>query len=321
MNLDNVRSENFLALKYNQNIFDEILKLPQFECDIDFGDVIKISQKNQNEIFNANYLNRNFLSNFAFKNPLKNDENFQSNILKVAKMLKPWRKGPFEIFDTFIDSEWKSFIKFNILKPHLNLQDKIVCDVGCNNGYYLFKMSNLNPKKLIGFDPSIRTFLQFLFLEKFINSGIFYELLGVEHLPFYHHKFDTIFCLGVIYHRSDPVKMLKNLKISLNPKGEIFLDTMFLDMDGDFALIPKNTYSKISNIYFVPTISALQNWCEKAKFKNFEILATSKTNLNEQRKTEWIDGESLENFLDPNDENKTIEGYPAPKRVYVKLTI
>jgi tRNA (mo5U34)-methyltransferase len=49
-----------------------------------------------------------------------------------------------------------------------------------------------------------------------------------------------------------------------------------------------------------------------------EILETMKTEPNEQRKTEWIDTQSLEDFLDPNDPEKTIEGYPAPKRVYIK---
>lgn len=320
MNLQDIKNRNFLALNQenNKKILQAILELPQFECDVKFDDIIEVKKKCQ--ICDLSFLDRNLPQNFI-QNFQNNDKNFETQILKIAKMLKPWRKGPFKIFDTFIDSEWKSFIKFNILKPHLDLDDKLIADIGCNNCYYLFKMSEFKTKKLVGFDPGIRTFLQFLFLEKFINSKIFYELLGVEDLPFYKQKFDTIFCLGVIYHRSDPVKMLKELKISLNPQGEVFLDTMFLDMNGDFALVPKNRYSKISNIYFIPTISALQNWCEKAKFKNFEILATSKTDLNEQRKTEWIDGESLENFLDPNDKNFTIEGYPAPKRVYVKITI
>ncbi|MEE6530649.1 DUF1698 domain-containing protein, partial [Campylobacter coli] len=30
---------------------------------------------------------------------------------------------------------------------------------------------------------------------------------------------------------------------------------------------------------------------------------------------------SLENFLDPNDKNLTIEGYEAPKRVYVRIKV
>jgi len=115
--------------------------------------------------------------------------------------------------------------------------------------------------------------------------------------------------------------MLKELKMALNPGGELFLDTMYIDMEGDFALSPKDRYSKIPNIYFVPTLSALQNWCERAKFKDFTLLETKATDLNEQRKTQWIDGESLGNFLDPNDSTKTVEGYPAPKRAYVRVKI
>ena len=183
------------------------------------------------------------------------------------------------IDDIYIDSEWQSFIKFNILAPHLNLAGKSVADVGCNNGYYMFKMLEYGPKSITGFDPSVHTYLQFAFLNKFIRSNIAYELLGVKNLPEFGVKFDTIFCLGVIYHRSDPIKMLKELKMALNPGGELFLDTMYIDMDGDFALSPKDRYSKIPNIYFVPTLSALQNWCERAKFRDFTLLDTKATDL------------------------------------------
>ncbi len=92
-----------------------------------------------------------------------------------------------------------------------------------------------------------------------------------------------------------------------------------IDGDEPHALCPAKTYSKIPNIYFVPTIKALQNWSEKAKFSSFEVLEIKKTDTNEQRRTEWILGESLGDFLDPNNPELTIEGYPAPKRVYVKL--
>lgn len=297
MELNEIRKAKFKEIEFEiyKPIYEQILKLSQCDTKCEINDIIKI---------NGNVTSK-----------------FQNDILQTAKMLKPWRKGPFEIFDTFIDSEWQSFIKFNILKPFLNIDEKVVADIGCNNGYYLFRMLEMKAKKLVGFDPSIRTYLQFLFINKFVKSDIQFELLGVEHLPFYEHKFDTILCLGVIYHRSDPVKMLKDLKMSLNSGGEVFLDTMYLEDDGEFALVPKNTYSKMSNVHFIPTIKALQNWCEKAKFKEFEILATKDTDLSEQRKTEWIDGESLGDFLDPKDNTKTIEGYPAPKRVYVRVSL
>ncbi|MCR4941242.1 MAG: tRNA 5-methoxyuridine(34)/uridine 5-oxyacetic acid(34) synthase CmoB [Campylobacter sp.] len=280
----------------NAEILSLIQSIDEFKCQCSFGDRVQI--------------------NFKQISP----QNTQK-IEQIAKSLKPWRKGPFGFDDLIIDSEWRSYVKYNLLKPHLNLQGKVVADVGCNNGYYMFKMLDLAPKKLVGFDPSVHTALQFEFINHFVRSDITYELLGVEHLPNYEHKFDTIFCLGVIYHRSDPVKMLKDLKASLNNGGEVFLDTMYIDMQGDFALCPQSTYSKIPNIYFVPSISALKNWCERAKFRDFEIVATKQTDAFEQRKTEWIDSQSLENFLDPSDSGKTIEGYPAPKRVYVKLKI
>lgn len=243
----------------------------------------------------------------------------KDEIYKTAKLMMPWRKGPFKFFDTFIDTEWKSSIKYNLLRPHFTLKDKRVADIGCNNGYYLFRMQEDLPKSLVGFDPSPLYKTQFDFINHFVKSDIVYELLGVEHLEFYEEKFDIIFCLGVLYHRSDPVAMLKSLYKGLDVKGEVILDTFYIDGDNEMCLCPKSSYSKIPNIYFVPTIPALKNWCLRAGFDSFEVLETSVTSLDEQRKTEWIEGQSLEDFLDPNDATKTVEGYPAPARVYVKL--
>lgn len=237
---------------------------------------------------------------------------------KTAVLMKPWRKGPFQLNDLFIDSEWQSQIKYNLLEPHFNLRDKIVGDIGCNNGYYLFRMLTQHPKKLIGFDPSAIYYSQFQFINHFVKSDIVYELLGVEHVAFYEHKFDTLFCLGVLYHRSDPVSMLKSLFKGINKGGELILDTFMIDGEGEMCLTPKDRYSKIPNIYFVPTVAALENWCYRAGFETIEVLEIMKTELHEQRKTEWIDTQSLEDFLDPDDDTKTVEGYPAPKRVYIK---
>lgn len=246
-------------------------------------------------------------------------QKIKEDIKEAALALRPWRKGPFEVFDTFIDSEWQSFMKYNLLEPHFNLKDKVVGDIGCNNGYYLFQMLNHSPKALIGFDPSPLYKCQFDFINFYAKTSIVYEMLGVEHLPFFERKFDTLFCLGVLYHRSDPVQTLKNLYKGLQKKGELYLDTFYIDGDEPYALCPAKTYSKIPNVYFVPTIKALENWGIKAGFLGMEVLQRSKTSPKEQRKTSWILGESLENFLSPNDTSKTIEGYQAPQRVYVKF--
>lgn len=240
-------------------------------------------------------------------------------IRDVALALRPWRKGPFRVVDTFIDSEWRSFIKYDLLKKYFNIKGKSVADIGCNNGYYMFRMLKEKPKEIVGFDPSPLFKTQFDFINYFIKSSITYELLGVEHLPIYNKKFDIIFCLGVLYHRSDPVATLKSLKKGLKKDGELYLDTLYIKGDEPIALCPGKSYAKMPNIDFIPTVLALKNWCKKAGFESFEVLAKKDTTFEEQRGSEWILGESLEDFLDKNDLTRTVEGYPAPKRVYIRL--
>jgi len=260
------------------------------------------------------------IDEISFNDSIEIKGSFDKEVEKVAKALMPWRKGPFKIGELFIDSEWQSFIKYNMLEKYFNLKDKIVADVGCNNGYYMFRMLKQNPKKIVGFDPMAIFKLQFDFINHFVKSDkVKYELLGVEHLPFYEEKFDMIFCLGVLYHRSDPVTMLKQLKQSLKEGGEVILDTFIIDGDEEIALTPKR-YAKMRNIYFIPTINALKNWSDIAKFSEFELLEIKPTELNEQRKTDWIEGESLNNFLN-EDRTNTIEGYPPPIRAYVRLKV
>ncbi|BCD60234.1 MULTISPECIES: tRNA 5-methoxyuridine(34)/uridine 5-oxyacetic acid(34) synthase CmoB [unclassified Nitratiruptor] len=295
MGIEEIKSERerWLQWKNIAPLREKLCQLPKVECDVELGDIIKITGDIPQSI--------------------------QEQIFETAWAMRPWRKGPFEIFGTYIDSEWKSYIKYNLLEPHFDLEGKDVADIGCNNGYYMFRMLTHHPKSLTGFDPSPLFRTQFDFINHFVQSSIVYELLGVEHLPLYRKKFDVIFCLGVLYHRSDPIAMLKWLKQGLKECGEIFLDTFYIEGEDPVALCPAKTYSKIPNVHFVPTIKALQNWCEKAGFEYFEILATKPTTFEEQRKTDWILGESLEDFLDPADPQRTVEGYPAPKRVYIKL--
>ncbi len=297
--IEKIKTQREKSLNYKniKPLREKIASLPNIDnTHIEFGDTIKIS------------------STFATKKQ-------KEYIKDLAKEMKPWRKGPFELFDTFIDSEWQSFLKYNLLEPHFDLRDKKVADIGCNNGYYMFRMLKQKPKKIVGFDPSPLFRTQFDFINHFIKSDIVYELLGVEHLGIYDEKFDTIFCLGVLYHRSDPIGTLKSLKKGLEKKGELFLDTFIIDAKEDMVLSPKDRYSKIPNIYFIPTVSALTNWLKRAGFQDIKLLSVKKTDTNEQRKTKWIDSQSLEDFLDPNDPNLTIEGYPAPKRAYIKASL
>ncbi|PID48254.1 MAG: tRNA 5-methoxyuridine(34)/uridine 5-oxyacetic acid(34) synthase CmoB [Proteobacteria bacterium] len=286
----------------------------QREKWFEWKNIKPLRQKLQNlPILDANFICEDIIGLSA-----KISKEQKAKINDLALNLKSWRKGPFDLFGTFIDSEWQSFMKYNLLEPYFDLENKVVGDIGCNNGYYLFRMLDQKPKALVGFDPSPIFKTQFDFINFYGKTDIIYELLGVEHLPLYERNFDTLFCLGVLYHRHNPIETLKHLQKSLNPKGELILDTFYISGEEEMVLSPKKTYSKIPNVHFIPTIKALENWMEKAGFKDFEALETKKTDTNEQRQTPWINAQSLVDFLDPNDENLTIEGYEAPKRVYVK---
>ena len=298
-NLDEIREERakwfeWKNIKRMQDALKNIQKIEVDNLDISYGDWVTASGDTP-------------LSKEDFKTLKEN-----------AKVLIPWRKGPFSLCGLDIDSEWQSNSKYNLLRPHFNLENKIVADVGCNNGYYMFRMLEDKPKRIVGFDPSPIFNTQFDIVNHFVKSDIKYELLGVEHLEFYEHKFDMIFMLGVLYHRSDPIASLKSLYRALNKNGEIIVDSFMIDGDDEVALCPTSRYAMIPNVYFLPTVSCFKNWMSRAGFVDIELIEITTTDDKEQRVTDWTFEQSLTNFLDPNDPTKTVEGYPAPKRAYLK---
>lgn len=242
-----------------------------------------------------------------------------SYIYELARALMPWRKGPFVIDSFKIESEWNSFVKFDILAPYIDIKGKTVLDIGCNNCYYSFRFLPYEPAKIIAIDPWPIFYLQYLFINKFIQTDkIDFRLIGMEDMADDGIKADVVFCLGVLYHRSDPIAALKEIKAVLNPGGELIIDNLVILKDGYYALCPPESYAKMSNAYFIPTIDTMMGWLLRAGFVDVELINVKKTELYEQRKTEWIGGLSLDSFLDKNDDTKTVEGFDAPVRAYFK---
>jgi tRNA (mo5U34)-methyltransferase len=137
--------------------------------------------------------------------------------------------------------------------------------------------------------------------------------LGIDDLPEL-KQFDTVFSMGVMYHRKSPFDFLQQLKNQLVDGGELILETLIIEGDENTVLVPQERYAQMLNVWFIPSAKALESWLKKVGFKNIRLVNTDQTTLEEQRKTEWIDTQSLSDFLDPNDPNKTVEGYPAPLR-------
>jgi tRNA (mo5U34)-methyltransferase len=175
-------------------------------------------------------------------------------------------------------------------------------------------MRGAGAKFVVGIDPTQLFFMQFNAVKHFAQDDNVHLLpLGVEDLPEL-KAFDTVFAMGVLYHRKSPIDFLYQLKAQLAKGGELVLETLVVDGDINTVLVPGERYAKMRNVWFLPSCDAMVAWMERCGFKNIKVVNTDVTALNEQRKTDWIDTESLEDFLDPNDPSKTIEGYPAPKR-------
>ncbi len=233
----------------------------------------------------------------------------------LMKKFKPWRKGPYHIHGLHIDTEWRSDFKWDRLAEHISdLSGKYVLDIGCGSGYHLWRMRGAGAKFVVGVDPTQLFLMQFNAIKHFVDDSSVHLLpLGVEQLPEL-KAFDTVFAMGVLYHRRSPIDFLYQLKAQLVKGGELVLETLIVDGDENTVLVPGERYAKMRNVWFLPSEKAMCAWLERCGFSNVRVVNTDVTALDEQRKTEWIDTESLQDFLDPNDSSKTIEGYPAPKR-------
>lgn len=231
--------------------------------------------------------------------------------------LIPWRKGPFEIFGEVIDAEWRSHLKWERLLPSLkDLGGARIADVGCNNGYYMFRAAKHQPELTIGFDPNGIFYHQFQLLQSFAQiPNLYFEPLGVQHLDAFPKFFDVIFFMGVIYHRKDPYESLRVLKHSLAPGGQIVFESLAIPGDEPYALCPEGRYAKMKNVWFIPTEGCMRNWLQKVGFRDISMISSTAVRPEEQRSTRLAPFESLSDYLDPEDDSKTVEGYPAPRRV------
>ncbi|WP_127958400.1 tRNA 5-methoxyuridine(34)/uridine 5-oxyacetic acid(34) synthase CmoB [Serratia microhaemolytica] len=240
----------------------------------------------------------------------------RDGVEKLLRNLMPWRKGPFSLHGIEIDTEWRSDWKWQRLLPHIApLTGRTVLDVGCGSGYHLWRMVGAGADLAVGIDPMQLFLCQFEAVRKLLGGDQRAHLLplGIEQLPEL-AAFDTVFSMGVLYHRRSPLDHLHQLKNQLVTEGELVLETLVIEGDQQQVLIPGERYAQMRNVYFIPSANALKLWLEKCGFVEVKIVDLCPTSTAEQRRTDWMTSDSLAQFLDPDDISKTIEGYPAPLR-------
>ena len=197
--------------------------------------------------------------------------------------LKPWRKGPLLVGSTIIETEWRSDWKWERIKQQgIDLSEKFVLDIGAGNGYYLFRMLEAGAKVALGIDPTILFNYQFAAMQKLSSKNNAFLLpLRSEHLPAF-KIFDVVFCLGVLYHRRSPIDQLKELLSFLKPKGKLVLETLILpEKENREILLPKDTYAKMSNVWFIPSKKVLHIMLQRSGFSQIEVVDVTTTSTKE----------------------------------------
>lgn len=252
------------------------------------------------------------------------DSDPQTLALLREQLMKfiPWRKGPFELFGIDVDTEWRSDLKWNRLVAEIApLESRRVLDVGSGNGYYGFRMLEEGASMVLGIDPHIAYVAQFWLLKHFVKEApVFVLPLTMEQVPPSLGCFDTVFSMGVIYHRRSPIDHILELKRSLRPGGELVMESICVDGIEGYCLTPQKKYARMANVWFVPSIPTLSQWLSRCGFVDVTVIDESTTTLEEQRKTTWMPFDSLDDALNKNDPSLTIEGHPAPKRVVIKAS-
>lgn len=230
--------------------------------------------------------------------------------------LSPWRKGPFRVGGIDIDAEWRSDMKWSRVRDAIApLAGRNVLDVGCGNGYYAFRMREAGARCVVGIDPTILYVMQFLAINLFERDHnlcvLPFRLSELPPAP----VFDTVLSMGVLYHQRSPIDHLAELRGMLRPRGQLVLETLFVPGEEAHAFTPPDRYARMKNVWLLPTIAELTTWLGRTRFRDVRVVDTTRTTVDEQRRTEWMTFESLSDALLEADPARTVEGWPAPRRV------
>ncbi len=240
----------------------------------------------------------------------------RENIENLLRQLHPWRKGPYLVHGVYIDTEWRSDMKWRRLCEHIApLSGKTVLDVGCGNGYHCWRMIGAGARLAIGVDPTLLSVMQFHAIKHFAGEWPVHVLpLGIEDLPGNMNAFDTVFSMGVLYHRRSPIDHLLELRELLRPGGELVLETLVIDGEKGRILLPEKRYARMPNVWFIPSCLTLEGWLKRCGYRKIRLVDVAATTVQEQRSTCWMRFQSLADCLDPGDPSLTVEGLPSPRR-------
>ena len=242
------------------------------------------------------------------------DQANYDDLTKLCHSLISWRTGPFQFGSLSIDTEWRSHMKWSRVLPLIPQRPGMrMADVGCSNGYFMYKLSTLKPDVTVGFDPIERCWLQFALVQSILKvPNLAFVPMGILSLDAFREFFDFILCMGVLYHQRDHALAVKRLYEATRAGGHVLLESLVVPSAEPLVITPPDRYAKMRNAWTIPSANHLQELFQRTGFKDVAIHSFGPLSTSEQRRTTLAPFESLADFLDPADHSKTIEGHPAP---------
>lgn len=143
-------------------------------------------------------------------------------------MLGPWVHGYFDLGNGIIIEDQDELQKKRLfaMRDYLidiiskyyktnNLQNKTLCDIGCNTGYFLYEIyKKIKIKKAVGVEPRIKNLNKAKFIANFFKlpkNKFILKKMDILSLGQKIEKFDIVIMPGVLHHLDDHVLALRNL--------------------------------------------------------------------------------------------------------------
>lgn len=239
---------------------------------------------------------------------------------KAARDLIPWRKGPFAFGDLELDTEWRSDKKWDRLLNDLpDLRGKVVADVGCNNGYYLFRIADAGAARVVGFDPTVKYKLQYDLAAAHAPAlPIEFRVEGWDALVRFPESFDVVFLMGVNYHAPEPAEIFHACKTALKSGGLLICESVVVNTPAKLEIFPRGKYAGIGGVYAIPSVTALARQLETAGFTEVKEQHLTKMTADEQRSSEFSPQKSFADFIGAD--GISTEGYPPLYRAAIMTT-
>jgi len=206
----------------------------------------------------------------SFKHPYVaiNTDADNTELTQALKQLMPWRKGPYQIGELKLESEWRGDMKWDRLKDHIKpLAGKTVLDVGSGNGYFTYLMAMQSADIAIGIEPFLLFNYQFQAIRTLIKHPpkAYILPLKLEQMP-EGLLFDSVFSMGVLYHQKDHMLHIQQLKNVMAKDGELILETLIIDKQHGDHITPEDRYARMRNVWCLPSTDTLLSWLQTAGF-------------------------------------------------------